>query len=397
MKCLSKNLLPLTAVLICTLCSEPTINPIRPARGDNTVTDEPRSDITTPGEEGSPQVPEGKSIWVSAVLEREDGSRELALYRDGAKVLGMGCSEESHISEDPDTHFLAGGHLFTVSSDRNYTYICRDGELLHKISGREYVRSLMWDGSDIWTLSIPLDGTGFRVRKNGTSFFSKEDGTPMSFYMDGADLYLSFYTLLAGSRVTYLMKNDNAVQVKGPHSLEVENIRVHNGNTCYIERSGRKMIMSYADDKFELDCQAGFDVIDAEAIPYGDQDFTLILHMKSLYSPMPADLIHNRDTTILEGAGTVCRYYWDDSSWWRMCLTRDADKWYIYTASTNSETVLEDVHIPSERCVCTDEGKLYVAASYRDTTHQPFVWDGEKTLTYRITGTLTGICISPPK
>ena len=397
MKCLTKNLLPLTAVFFCTLCSEPVINPIRPARGDNTVTDEPRSDITTPGDEGSPEVPEGNSIWVSAVLERDDGSRELALYRDGTKMFGIGCTEDNHISEDADTHFLTDGYLFTAYSDRNFTYICRDGELLYKINGREYVKSLLRDGDDVWTLSIPLDETGFRVRKNGMTFFSKEDGTPLSFYLDGADLYLSFYTLLAGSRVTWLLKNDNAVQVKGPNSLEVEDVRIHNGVTCYLEKSGRKMIMSYADEEFTLDCRAGFDVIDAEAIPYGERDFTLILHMQSLFSPMPVDLIHNRDTTIMAGAGTVCRYYWDESSWWRMCLSRDADKWYLYTASEDMESVLEGVHIPSERCVCTDGGKLYVAASYRDTAHQPFVWDGKKTSVYRITGTLTGICISPPR
>ncbi len=396
MKHLTKKLLPLTAVLICTLCSKPITNPVTPSRGDTSPGDEPRSDITSPGDEGKPQIPEGKSIWVSAVLEREDGSKELALYKDGAKEFGILCSDEGHISDDPDTHFLTKGILFTTFTDNSATYISRNGKLLYAIKGREYIKSLLWDGQNIWTLSIPLDEEGFRVRKNAAEFFSKTDGTPLSFYMDGADLYLSFYSLLAGNRVTYLMKNDNCVQIKGPHSLEVENIRIRNGQTCYIERSGRKMLMSYQDQEIELVCQSGFDIIDAEAIPYGEEDFTLILHMQSLYSPMPADLICNRDTTILTGAGTVCRYYFDNSSWWRICLTRNADKWFIYNASTDTQTTLEEVYIPSERCVCTDEGTLYVAASYKDTSIHPFVWAEDKKLIYRIKGTLTGICFSPP-
>lgn len=378
-------------------CNEMSPSPIHTNRGNETIGDEPRSDITSPGDEGRPEISEGKSVYVSAVLSKDDGSKKLALYKDGTKVFDIPCNEENHVSEEADTHFLLEGTLFSTYIDRTATYILRNGEEFCKINGKEYLRSLLWDGRDLWSLSLPLEDTGFRVRKNGTLFFSKEDGTPLSFYLDQGDLYLSYYTLLAGSRITYLMKNDYCVQVKGPHSLEVENTLIHNGKICYIERNGREVLMSYDDKEFHLPCQAGFELTNADAIPFGEEDFTLILHMRSNFSPMPADLIHNKDTTILSGAGTACHYYYDALSWWRICLSKDADKWYIFNASANTESVLENGFIPSGRCAYIDEGTLYMAVSNKDSTIQPFVWANGKTLTYRITGTLTGICVSPPK
>ena len=397
MNCFIKLLTPLMAVFSIISCTEMSPSPIHTNRDNETIGDEPRSDITTPGDEGRPEISGEKSVYVCAVLSKDDESRKLALYKDGAKVFDILCGEETHISEEPDTHFLLEGTLFTTYIDKTATYILRNGEELHKINGKEYFKSLLWNGRDLWSLSLPLESTGFRIRKNGALFFSKEDGTPLSFYLDQGDVYLSYYTLLAGSRLTYLMKNDYSVQVKGPHSMEVENTRIHNGKACYIEINGREVLMSYDDKEFRIPCQAGFELIDTDAIPYGEDDFTLILHMQSNFSPMPADLIHNKDTTILSGAGTACHYYFDALSWWRMCLSKDADKWYIFNASTDNETVFKNGYIPSQRCACIDEGTLYVAISNKDSTIQPFVWANGKTMTYRITGILTGICVSPPK
>ncbi len=378
-------------------CSDLSPSPIHTNRGNDTAGDEPRSDITTPGDEGKPETPEGKSVYVSALLSKDGENKKLAVYKDGAKVFEINCCAENRVSEEPDSHFLLDGTLFTTFIDKDTTYILRNGELFSKIKGKEYVKSLLWDGRDLWSLCLPLEDTGFCVRRNGLLFFSKKDGTPLSFYLDMGDIYLSYYAMLAGSRVTYLMKNDYSVQVKGPHSLDVENIRIHNGKTCFLERSGRDFLMSYDGQDYPLACQAGFDPIDAEVIPYGKDDFTLILHMKSNYSSMPVDIIHNKDTTILSGAGIACHYYYDSSSWWRVCLTKNADKWYVYDAATDTDTVLEGASIPTERCVCIDDGILYAAISNTDPTIQPYVWSSGKTMTYRITGTLTGICVSPPK
>ncbi len=384
------------AVYCFSFCTSQDPGPILPSRNDDTTRDKPRSDITTPGDEGNPEVSEGESIYVCAVLQKEDGSKELALYKDGSQELSIKCSEENHISEDADSHFLIGSRLFTTFTGRDGTYIGMNGKILCSWEQREYIKSLLWDGSNVWTLGLPLEEKGFCIRKNGIPFFTKKDGTPLSFYFDESDLYASYYTLLADKRITYLVKNDNEAQIKGPNSLEVEDVLIHNGRTCIIERDTDRFLMNYAGNELTLDRQAGFQVINAEAIPYGQEDFTLILHMKSNYSPMPADKICNKDTTILVGAGTACHYYFDDSSWWRLCLTKNADKWYIYNGATDTENILNDIYLPTQRCATIDDGALYLAASYKDTSRQPFVWTDGKTLTYRITGTLTGISISPP-
>ena len=109
---------------------------------------------------------------------------DLLLLKDGEPVLTLAYGPEAPFCADPDRHHLLSGHLYTERMAGNETRIGRDGEELFRFSGREFLVGLMEDGEDLYTLSRPVSGQGFSLRKNGEPVILRTDGTPFGTLSD---------------------------------------------------------------------------------------------------------------------------------------------------------------------------------------------------------------------
>lgn len=103
-------------------------------------------------------------------------SFELLLYRNFEPVLSVSSAGSGCVSADFDTHHIIGGHLYTEKSDLSSTVIGRDGVEIIRFEGREFLKGLLPDGEDIYTLSQSRDGEGFSFRKNGEPLLVRSEG-----------------------------------------------------------------------------------------------------------------------------------------------------------------------------------------------------------------------------
>ena len=136
-----------------------------------------------PGEE-LPVLPKNKDLYLCAVINSAEGGKQLALYKNGSRTLLLDCTIENRISEDPDTHFLIDSLLFTTYKAEGKTYIKRNGESYIEFRPEAFVQDMLQLDGQIWTMDLPMEESGFRVRKNGVAVCSKKDGTPSDFDMD---------------------------------------------------------------------------------------------------------------------------------------------------------------------------------------------------------------------
>lgn len=120
---------------------------------------------------------------------------QLILYKNGEEVLCLPAGGDSHISAAPDMHHILDGHLYTEYCDYSRTFICRDGEELFTISGRELLVGLLEREGEVYTLSLRLSSGGLVYRKNGVAVFSKSGAKAFGSFDDpsygpGGALYM---------------------------------------------------------------------------------------------------------------------------------------------------------------------------------------------------------------
>lgn len=101
---------------------------------------------------------------------------ELVLFRNGEKVLSLETGTDREISDDPDMHHLIGGHLYTEYSSATETVVRRDGTELFRYPGREFLRGLLVEDDDVFTLGQSRDDEGFTLRCNGAPLISRKTG-----------------------------------------------------------------------------------------------------------------------------------------------------------------------------------------------------------------------------
>ena len=141
--------------------------------------------------EDGPSVPQKNdtSIYLCAVQfdESYEWQRDTAygsepytilLFKNFEPVLAIRSESSACTSPDHDTHHIIDGHLYTECSDLERTCIGRDGAEVVSFEGREFLKGLLPQGEDIYSLSQRRDGHGFTFRKNGELLFSKAEGTP---------------------------------------------------------------------------------------------------------------------------------------------------------------------------------------------------------------------------
>ncbi|MGN1226064.1 MAG: hypothetical protein ACI4TL_02375, partial [Candidatus Cryptobacteroides sp.] len=122
-----------------------------------------------------------------------------------------------------------------------------------------------------------------------------------------------------------------------------------------------------------------------------------LLHMKSNFSAMCADLICRDGSSILKGSGIAAYYYTEQSPEMAVILSKEAQTLYISSIFENEDYTLDGPRLLSRKCAIQEDGNFYAALSYKDGTKAPFLWREGETMTYNIEGVLSAISFSSPK
>ena len=349
-----------------------------------------------PGEE-LPVLPKNKDLYLCAVINSAEGGKQLALYKNGSRTLLLDCTIENRISEDPDTHFLIDSLLFTTYKAEGKTYIKRNGESYIEFRPEAFVQDMLQLDGEIWTMDLPMEESGFRVRKNGETVFSKKDGRPSDFYLDENNVCFSYSCQIADRKLIYLVKNEVEIQVSSISGGQVLAARLIGGKLWTMERIGEQYRLSDGEQFFPYFMPAGFSFLNAEILPLDDGSCMSILNMKSNYSEMCADLICRGDKSTLTGSGIASYYYTEQSPERGICLSKDAQALYISSLFEKEEYKLEGPRMLNRRCAVQQDGKLYAALSYKDETLPPFIWNEGEKMVYNIDGQFSAISFALPK
>lgn len=149
----------------------------------------------------------------------------LVLYRNWEEIMSVPAGASCGISPDPDMHHIFEGHLYTEFSDADRTIIGRDGEELFRFEGREFLKGLLTDGDDLYTLSQERTGNGFTYRKNGAvllkvgsgritgGFEVPSYGNGGALYRDGAHICFSYRSTDNADKGWYLVCDGKQQQI----------------------------------------------------------------------------------------------------------------------------------------------------------------------------------------
>ena len=127
----------------------------------------------------------------------------ILLFKDGECTASIPAGDSRHVSTDPDTHWILGGHLYTTFSDGARTYILRDGAELLRFDGAEDIRGMLLKENMLWTLGQKIRGEGFTLRCDGTAAAENQQGLLIGrLYEDKGDLcYAYMLTVKAGNYI----------------------------------------------------------------------------------------------------------------------------------------------------------------------------------------------------
>ena len=125
------------------------------------------------------------------------------LFKDGECVVSFPAGDSRHVSTDPDTHWILGGHLYSSFSDGTRTYILRDGIERLRFDGAEDIRGMLLRDEMLWTLGQKIRGEGFSLRCDGTVAAENQQGLLIgSLYEDaGAVCFAYGTTVKAGNYI----------------------------------------------------------------------------------------------------------------------------------------------------------------------------------------------------
>ena len=130
--------------------------------------------------------------WVRDTAHTSVDARIL-LFRDGECTVSIPAGDSRHVSTDPDTHWILGGHLYTSFSDGSQTYILRDGEESVRFDGAEDIRGMLLQEDLLWTLGQKIRGEGFSLRCDGTPMVENQQGLLIGgLYEDAGDICFAY-------------------------------------------------------------------------------------------------------------------------------------------------------------------------------------------------------------
>lgn len=349
----------------------------------------------SPGEE-LPELPQEQDFYVSAIVNGTEGTKQLALYKNGKRVLALDCSFENRISEEADTHFLLEGELFTTFKAEGKSIIKRNGSDYLEYSPASYVKDMILSDEDLWTLDIPLYESGFCLRKNGEALLSKSDGIPSTLYRDSADICFTYSCQLGDDRVIYLVKNTVETQLEAPYGGVLLDARLYKGKIWYLEKIGEQYRLSCGEEIFPYFLPAGFLYLNSEILPLSDGTCMCVLHTRSAYSQMCVDQICRSDSSFLRGSGVASYYYTSESPERVVNLSKDGQLLYVYSLFNGEEYKMDGPRMMNQKCAAQQGGKMYVGLSFNEEDKAPFIWCEGKRMEYNINGYISAVCFTSP-
>ena len=184
------------------------------------------------------EYPEGHD-W-RADPEPEEGRCSLAVYADCIPVKKIPAGKGTEIPLDPERHRLISGHVYTDFSDGKTTVIRYDGKELLRWEGEDLVTDMIVSGDSLHTLSVPVDGEGFRYRVNGRPVIQRDAGRCFGHMRSFRDTVAFCFcqpsrSSSALSEDFYVSANGKVSKVNLPSSVvKVWDMMVHEGETCII-------------------------------------------------------------------------------------------------------------------------------------------------------------------
>ncbi len=172
--------------------------------------------------------------------EPEEGRCSLAVYADCVPIKRIPAGKGTEIPLEIDRHRLIDGHVYTDFAAGGGTVIRKDGKELLRWEGSELVTDMLCVDDALHTVSVPVDGSGFRYRVNGRPVVQRDDGHcfgHMRCFNDTVSFCFS-----QPSRSSSRLPDDFYVSANGKVSkavlpdpvVKVWDMMVHEGETCII-------------------------------------------------------------------------------------------------------------------------------------------------------------------
>lgn len=100
----------------------------------------------------------------------------LVVYANGKPSLKVPVGDIYCVSDDPDMHRVAEGHLYTDYATEDQTIIKKDGKPYLTYEGRESILDMVVRKDSLYTLGHRRDGRGFSLRLNGEVLLERDRG-----------------------------------------------------------------------------------------------------------------------------------------------------------------------------------------------------------------------------
>lgn len=308
---------------------------------------------------------------------------ELLFYRDSKPVLSISSRNSGCISPDHDTHHIIGGHLYTEHSGPASTSIGRDGEEILNFTGREFLKGLLPDGEDIYTLGQRRDGNGFTFRKNGEVVLAKSGcvlfggmdnpsyGETGALYLDRGDITFFYWTGKGSLRRYFRVRNGKEEEITQFSGVEYSDMKPYNG---------MPLAAGYDMDGYSpVSCNLWIlppEIITAGLMRKGNSTFSGIFRRSS--------------GELLEICDTEAAIYCSDKAWYAI-EGPDNDGNIRMNGYKGERHVEEDCHFLSPGCAVLCGDKFIYGLSSRKKNGYPKIWTGKEFENVEINGYISRV------
>ena len=319
----------------------------------------------------------------------------LVMFADGIPVLKIPVGDAYEVSFDSSRHRVLSGCMYTDYTDGRTTVIKKDGIELIRYEGAEEVVSMIADGYDVHSLSVPCDSSGFVYRVNGTAVVERTGGVLESALTlsDGkvAFCFSQKSMSASGSSVRYYKVVDGKVTyVELDDDIEtVLDVCMCEGKFCMMAITGDSTLPVLIRDGMR------------RTIPY-----LMIADMVSCKF-VESESICIRFRYRQSYSGNISEHLWfGDNSWKRfddsyllsavavcdgIChavANPTGDRWGMIYSGDDEYLMPEDYYMYGENCVAFRNNGLYVGLSSRSGCF-PVIWTCDGLDTLDINGPLT--------
>ena len=313
------------------------------------------------------------------------------LWKDNELQFSSEAGPGADIGTSPDSHHLAGGHLYTEKTSEEGTTICCDGKVVLRYGQREQLKGLLVKEGRIYTLGRNLDGGGFCFRRDGEPLLKRDSGEIFGdfshpLYGRGGALYenegavcfsfrnaASCYCVVDGN-----MKNVGTVS----SASRVRDLRLLGGEVYYISDYTTSMVVTGPSGSQALPSTAKW--LNAELLARADgvwacaesEDRTLCTTLGP----------HGRNV-LLFGAGNLI--YSGTSEFF--ALGYDGGNFRIIKPPGNVIYSRDSTFLLSTSALAFAGDEPFALVNPKEKDANPFVWSGGKKTEFRMNGYLTAI------